>query len=61
MLENMKKRTRASSATLNKVITKVSLLQEGDTGETINETTNIGKPTTASNVVSKTIEVNVEE
>jgi hypothetical protein len=62
MLENMKKMIGASSTTPNKVITEVSLPQEGDTGETISETTtDIDNPTAASNVVSKTIKVVVQE
>jgi hypothetical protein len=62
MLENKKKRTRTSPTTLNKVIKKVSLLQEGDIGEIIGETTtDVGKPDATSNVVGKIIEVAVEE
>jgi hypothetical protein len=64
MLENKKKRKGTSLVTLNKVITKVSLLQEGDADETISKTIkNNGKPTTkvnklvaTSSVVSKIIE-----
>jgi len=58
MLENMKKRIEASSTTPNKVIIKVSLLQEGDTSET---TTNTNKPIATSNVVTKIVEVIIEE
>jgi hypothetical protein len=62
MLENMKKRIGASSTTPNKVITEVSLPQEGDTNETIGETTtNTDKPIVTSNVVSKIVEVAIEE
>jgi hypothetical protein len=62
MLENRKKRTKASLAAPNKVITKVSLPREGDTSEIIGETiTNVGKPIVTSNVVGKTAKVVVEE
>jgi hypothetical protein len=69
MLENKKKKRGTSSVTLNKVITKVSLLQEGDTGETISKTTkdtrkpttNVNKHAATSSVVSKAVEVVVEE
>jgi hypothetical protein len=62
MLENMKKRIGASSRTPNKVITEISLPQEGDISETISETTiDTDKPIVASNVVSKIVEVAIEE
>jgi hypothetical protein len=62
MLENMKKRIGASSTTPNKVTIKVSLLQEGDTSETIGETTiDTDKPIATSNVVTKIVEVAIEE
>jgi two-component sensor histidine kinase len=61
MLENRKKRTGASLATPNKMIIKVSLLQEGDIGEIIGETTtNASKHAITSNVVNKTIKVVIE-
>ncbi len=44
------------------MIIEISLPQEGDNGETIGKTTtDINKPTTTSNVVSKTVEVVIEE
>ncbi len=58
MLENMKKRIGASSTTPNKVIIKISLLQEGDTSETTIDT---NKPIARSNVVTKIVEVVIEE
>jgi len=69
MLENKKKRRRTSSIIPNKVIKKVSLFREGGIGETIsNITKDIGKPitnvdkhATTCSVLSKTIEVAVEE
>jgi len=62
MLENMKKRIGASSTTLNKVIIKVSLFQEGHINETIGETTtDTDKPIVTSNVVTKIVEVAIEE
>jgi len=45
MLENMKKRKGSSLVTLNKMIIEVSLHQEEDTNETIDEIiVNIDKP-----------------
>ncbi len=62
MLENRKKRKGASSITPNKVITKVSLTQEGDTSETMGEITiDANKPTTTFSFVNKAIEIVVEE
>ncbi len=69
MLEKKKKRKRTSSVTPNKMITKVSLFQEGDTNETISKTSkDIGKPiidvdklAATSSVVSKVVEVVVEK
>jgi hypothetical protein len=62
MLENRKKRIKTSSTTPNKMITNVSLPQEGDTGETISKTTiDVSKHVIASNVVSKTIKLYIEE
>jgi hypothetical protein len=62
MLENMKKRTKTSSSTPNKVNTEVSLPQDGDINEIIGEIiTDAGKLVVASNVVGKTTKVDVEE
>jgi hypothetical protein len=62
MLENRKKRKGTSSITPNKVITKVSLPQEGDICETIGEITiNDDNPTTTSSFVRKAIEIAIEE
>jgi len=65
MPKNKKKRKGTSSITPKKVITEVSLPQEGETNET---TENISKPTkdvvklvAASNVMNKVVEVVVEE
>jgi hypothetical protein len=69
MLENQKKRRRTLLVIPNKVITKVSLFQEGGIGETISNITkdtgkpitNVDKHVTTSSVLSKVIEVVVEE
>jgi len=69
MLENKKKRKGTSSIIVNKVITKVSLPQEGDIGETIGKTiediskpiTNANKLVAISSVVNKAIEVATEK
>jgi hypothetical protein len=62
MLENKKIRLGESSTTPNKVIIEVSLPQEEDIDETIGEIiTNTNKPIATSNVVSKTVEVTIEE
>ncbi len=69
MLENRKKKKGTSSITPNKVITKVSLPQEADIGETTGETIediskstiDVMKLTAASNVMSKVIKIVVEE
>ncbi len=68
MLENKKKRKGTSSIILNKVITKVSLPQEGDIGEIMSKTiediskpiTNANKLVAISSVVNKAIEVATE-
>jgi hypothetical protein len=62
MLENMKKRKKTSSIAPNKVITKVSLPQEGDTREIIGKfIIDVNKLVDASNVIGKTTKVAIEE
>jgi hypothetical protein len=58
ILENRKKEKGASLATLSKMITKISLPQEGDIYKSV---TNVDKPVAASNVVNKVIEVAIGE
>lgn len=58
ILENRKKKKGASLATLSKMITKISLPQEGDICKSA---TNVDKPVTASNAVNKVLEVAVGE
>jgi hypothetical protein len=61
-LENRKKRKRASSITPNKVIIKLSSLQEGDTGEAIGKITiDVNKHVATSSFVNKVVKIVVEE
>jgi hypothetical protein len=69
MLENKKKRRKTSSVIPNKVITKVSLFQEEGIGETISNIikdtgkpiANVDKHAATSSVLSKVVEVAIEE
>jgi hypothetical protein len=58
MMENKKKKKGASSRNPSKVITKVSLPQEGDVSKFV---ANVDKPIAASNVVNKVIKVAIGE
>ncbi len=58
MMDNKKKKKGASSTNPSKVITKLSLLQEGDVGKAI---ANADKLVATSNVVNKVIEVVIGE
>jgi hypothetical protein len=58
MMENKKKKEGTSLANPSKVITEVSLLQEGDVGKLV---ANANKLIATSNVVNKVVEVVIRE
>jgi hypothetical protein len=58
MMDNKKKKKGASSTNPSKMITKLSLLQEGDVGKAV---ANADKLVATSNVVNKVIEVVIRE
>ncbi len=58
MLENMKKKKGTSSTIPTKVVTKISLPQEGGVDKSIADA---NKPNATSNVMSKVIEIDVGE